>query len=322
MPSTVADTAARLRVAVAAIVNGNGEVLLSRRADHVHQGGLWEFPGGKLEPGENVQQALEREIREELGIGVGRARPLIRIHHDYPDLAVSLEVWRVADFSGSVQAREGQPIEWVPIEHLRERAFPEANAPIIQALQLPSRYLITPDPNGQPDRFLLQLENRLRQGIRLVQFRAPSLGAAAYAQLAGSVVVLCRRYDAQVLLNATPETVMRSGAHGLHLNSKRLQSMTSRPLAADFLVMASCHSPEQLARAAAVGVDAAVLSPVQATASHPDAEPLGWPRFADWVEPCRMSVYALGGMQESDVSLAYAHGGQGVAAIRALWEPV
>jgi 8-oxo-dGTP diphosphatase len=308
-----------LHVAVAAIVNSQDQVLLSLRPDHVHQGGLWEFPGGKVEPNESVRQALEREIHEELGIHIGISRPLIRIHHRYPDREVLLDVWRIDAFGGEVAGREGQAVEWVPIRELGTRAFPAANRPIIHALQLPPAYLITPEPGPQQAVYLQQLRSALEAGIRLVQLRAPGLSSRDYAQLAQQVVPLCHRYQAQVLLNADAELVEQTGADGLHLNSQRLAQCSVRPLPESFTLIASCHNREQLQHARQIGVDAAVLSPVQPTASHPAAQPLGWARFADWVEHCPFPVYALGGMQAADIATAQAHGGQGVAAIRALW---
>ena len=110
-----------LHVAVAAIVNDAQQVLLARRPEHTHQGGLWEFPGGKCEPGEAVEAALEREIYEELGIRTGVCRPLIRVPHRYTDRSVLLDVWRVDAFEGQPYGREGQAVEWVHIEDLGER---------------------------------------------------------------------------------------------------------------------------------------------------------------------------------------------------------
>ncbi len=317
-PSTAAEVNV-VHVAVAAIVNARREVLLSLRPQHLHQGGLWEFPGGKLEGGESVGQALQREIAEELGIRIGASRPLIRVHHRYPDRQVLLDVWRVEQFSGQVQGLEGQVVEWVPIEQLTLRAFPAANRPIVQALQLPTAYLITPEPGSRWELFLQQLQRALEAGIELIQLRAPRLKRADYASLAGSVVELCRQHGARVLLNADASLVEQLGADGLHLNSQRLAQATRRPLSPEFKVIASCHSPEQLRQAGCIGVDAAVLSPVQPTASHPEVPPLGWARFADWIDECPFPVYALGGMTAADIATAQAHGGHGIAAIRALW---
>lgn len=124
----------RVHVAVAVISNSNGDILISKRPGHVHQGGLWEFPGGKLEPGESLESALKRELLEELGIELNTCQPLVEIQHDYPDKSVLLDVWSVSDFSGVPYGREQQPIRWVAPEALGQYDFPEANQPIIQAI--------------------------------------------------------------------------------------------------------------------------------------------------------------------------------------------
>ena len=124
-----------LRVAVGVITNAGGEVLVARRHDHLHQGGLWEFPGGKVAAGESVEEALARELHEELGIRVEHAVPLVIIEHDYPERSVRLEVWHVLAFSGTAHGREGQPLRWLPVTALDPADFPAANAPIIGAIQ-------------------------------------------------------------------------------------------------------------------------------------------------------------------------------------------
>lgn len=306
-------------VAVAAIVNERQQVLVSLRPDHVHQGGLWEFPGGKLEAGESVRAALNREIHEELGVSVTRARPLIRIPHRYPDKAVLLDVWRVDAFQGDPHGREGQVVEWLAIDALAARAFPAANRSIIRALQLPVEYLITPEPDGGAERFLRQLRTSLEAGVRLVQLRAKSLKREAYEALACQVIDLCRCYQASVLLNSEPQLAQRLGADGVHLSGRRLAVTRQRPLPDSLWVAASCHGPEDLAMAERVGADFAVLSPLKTTASHPAADPLGWARFSSWLDDCTIPVYALGGMERSDIDAAIKNGAQGIAAIRALW---
>ena len=112
----------------------NRQILIAKRAEHQHQGGLWEFPGGKVEMGETVAIALARELKEELGIKVSDASPLMQITHDYGDKAVTLDVWKVQRFSGDARGIEGQPIQWVAIEELRSFQFPAANVAIIEQL--------------------------------------------------------------------------------------------------------------------------------------------------------------------------------------------
>ena len=318
MPNTAPDR--HIHVAAAVLVNKWGEVLIGRRHRHQHQGGLWEFPGGKLEPGEDVFSGLQRELNEELGIEVQHGRPLIRVQHSYPDRDVLLDVWRVDAFRGTAYGREGQPIQWVAPSRLLEYRFPAANLPILQAARLPDRYLITPDPDPErgPD-FLDQLERVLAGGIRLFQLRARDMSADEYAELARRVCELAARYNAQVILNADPALVEQVGAAGVQLNSKRLRALSHRPLPAHLWVGASCHNSTELDQAARIGADFALLSPVLPTPSHPDATPLGWSHFQHLTDQAGIPVYALGGVSLQDLEQAWAHGAQGIASVRGLW---
>jgi 8-oxo-dGTP diphosphatase len=117
----------------AGVIERDGQVLVTQRAAKAHQGGLWEFPGGKLESGESAEQALVRELAEELNIQVTQQSPLIEIAHDYGDKQVRLFVSVVHDFEGEPQSMEGQPMQWIAAAELNGLSFPAANLPIIQA---------------------------------------------------------------------------------------------------------------------------------------------------------------------------------------------
>jgi 8-oxo-dGTP diphosphatase len=134
MPNTVASK--RVHVAVGVIYNPQGLILIACRHDDAHQGGLWEFPGGKVESGETVCDALARELHEELGIVVliSSCSQLLKIHHDYTDKVVLLDVWKVVKFDGEALGKEGQPLLWVEPKTLSEYAFPAANTEIIDAI--------------------------------------------------------------------------------------------------------------------------------------------------------------------------------------------
>jgi 8-oxo-dGTP diphosphatase len=309
-----------IHVAVAVVTRDDGRVLLARRADHLHQGGLWEFPGGKLEPGETLHAALRRELEEELGIEVRASEPLIRVNHRYASRAVLLDVHRVTSYRGTPAGREGQPIEWVDPRDFRRYPFPEADRPIISALRLPDTYLITGEPSGDRADFLERLERALRSGIRLLQLRAKRLDAGDYERLATAVIPCCSAYGARVMLHGTPARVERLGAHGLHLTALQLMAANERPLPGTALVSASCHNAQELAKASALGLDFAVLSPVRRTLSHPQAEPLGWERFFALVDRAALPVYALGGMRPEHLRQAKRSGAQGIAGIRGLWD--
>jgi 8-oxo-dGTP diphosphatase len=307
-----------LQVAAAAIFDGAGRVLIARRPVAVHQGGLWEFPGGKLEPGETPEAALIRELDEELGIRPTRYRRLIRIPHHYPDRSVLLDVWRVDAFAGEPEGRQGQPVRWVTPDDLPQFTFPAANQPIVSAGRLPEHYVITPDCSD-PAGFLAALAAVVQQGAELVQLRCPSLSDHEYRELARPAVTVCRSAGARILLNADPTLALELGADGVHLNSQRLRALNARPVDEALLLGASCHDADELAKARVVGADFAVLSPVMPTASHGDAQPLGWARFRQLVADVPLPVYALGGVGPADLATAQAARAQGVAGISAFW---
>lgn len=307
-----------IQVAAAAITDAAGRILLSRRPSGVHQGGLWEFPGGKLEPGESAVAGLRRELEEELGIRPLRARPLICVTHAYGDRTVALDVWRVDAYQGEAHGRQGQPLVWCAVEDLPSYPMPAADRPVVAALRLPDRYLITPDPGLTPN-FLAGLERSLQSGIRLVQLRGGSPPGVEPERFAREVRRLCRDHGAALLINGAPSLAQALGADGVHLPARRLLRLSERPLGARHWVAASCHDATELRQAARCLVDFAVLSPVLATSSHPGARPLGWQRFGALVRLAGMPTYALGGLGAEHLEQAKAQGALGVAAIRGLW---
>lgn len=309
----------RTHVAVGVVTNQQGEVLITKRPAHVHQGGLWEFPGGKIEPDETVYVALQRELHEELQINIQAAQPLIRIPYDYPDKQVLLDVWRVSAFTGEATPVQGQPMQWVAPDALSGFEFPAANKPIVTAVQLPDEYLITGKFTDSDD-FAGRLEGSLRKGIRLVQLRAQDGSDEDYRRLMKEALRLCHQHDALLVLNAPPELAASLGADGVHLTSPRLMACKDRPLGKERWVTASIHNVEELAHAQQIGVDFVVASPVLPTASHPGAVTLGWEGFKQLTEQAFCPVYALGGMTGEHLALAKSHGGQGIAAISAFWK--
>lgn len=219
-------------MAVGVIRNHLGEVLVSRRHDHLHQGGLWEFPGGKVEEGESVQQALDRELSEELGIRVIRGEPLLQVRHAYTDRVVLLDTFEVFEFAGTATGLEGQPIAWVAADDLRHYRFPAANGPIVAAARLPDRFAIVDSPGRE------QLPGYLRKlsasGVRLVQLRAKALPLKDYRALASEALLICARLGIKLLLNSEPELALELGAQGVHLDSARLCKLAERPAGENF----------------------------------------------------------------------------------------
>jgi 8-oxo-dGTP diphosphatase len=123
-------------VVAAAIIAADQRLFIAKRPEHVHQGGLWEFPGGKQEVGETALAALQRELSEEIGIQINSAgvSPLIKIEHDYGDKQVILDVYMVRTFTGEAHGAEGQETRWIDIANIAEYQFPAANQGIIHAL--------------------------------------------------------------------------------------------------------------------------------------------------------------------------------------------
>ena len=318
-----------LHVAVGVIKNNNNQVLLSRRPSNVHQADLWEFPGGKLEPGETVRQALSRELNEELALTVKSAQPLIKIYHDYEEHSVLLDVWQIDSWDMGLvdcsaqqvqQGQEGQKIEWVDISSLGARDFPAANRAIIKAVRLPDFYLICPEPEADTRKYINNFRACISAGVRLFQLR---FGQQAHYDrheaLITELLELCKTSNSRLLINSSPEYAVKIGAHGVHLNSTRLMEFYERPLDKKFLVSASCHDAIELEHASKIDVDFAVLSPVNKTSSHASAVPLGWGKFNDLVEPVCVPVYALGGMCAEDMKKSRESGAQGVSVLSGIW---
>lgn len=302
-----------VHVAVGVIRDGDGNILLTQRAKNAHQGGLWEFPGGKLEIDETAPQALQRELFEEVGIQVKAARPLIKINHQYPDLQVLLDVWQVNHFSGTAQACEGQAMRWVKPQQLKQFTFPAANLPIIAAARLPDRYAILEGTSRTE--VLINLERILQAGVTVLQVRIKSLLSVDREALCAELLARCRQQNVVTLVNSDL-SITTDVADGIHLSSRDLLSLEARPTAWEW-VAASCHNYEELKHAERIGVDFAVLAPILPTATHPNVTPLGWETLTDLTSTCNLPIYALGGLDMTYIDRAIEAGAQGIAGISA-----
>jgi len=307
-----------VHVAAAVIKNSAGEIFIAKRPDDKHQGGLWEFPGGKVEPGEAVETALARELEEELGIQIKAATPLITIPYHYPDKSVLLDVFVVSKFDGEPFGREGQPVKWVSDDQLREHQFPAANKPIVTAAVLPDRIAITGSASSVEE-YQSRLRKLLDDGVRYVMLRAPSLDEEKLEELYRALHPIAHSNGAVLALNTSLELANKLDAEALHLSSIRLSQLQSREQFKGRLLSASCHNQAELECAEAKALDFALLSPVAETSSHPETSPIGWQAFSETVLEIKMPVFALGGMRVSDIETAQSAGGQGVAAISEWW---
>ncbi|MEN4904499.1 Nudix family hydrolase [Luteimonas sp. TWI1437] len=307
-----------VEVVAGIITDKRGRILLSRRTPGRDMPGLWEFPGGKCEPGETPEAALARELDEELGIQVVVGAPLMVVPQRYPSKRLRLDVRHVAQWHGSPKGREGQALTWVAPDKLGRYSMPPADLPVVAALQAPDRYLVTPPPGDDDAAWLRSLDDALRSGIGRVQLRLPGIAPDRQASLLAEAAARCRRRGAELLFNGAPALAQAAGV-GLHLKAAALREHAQRPLAAGLPLAASCHDADDLAHAARLACDFVVLGPVSETASHPGQPGIGWPAFASLREHSALPIYAIGGMTPSDIETARRHGAQGIAAIRSLW---
>ena len=319
-----------IEVAAGILIDDRGRVLLMQRLPGKHLAGLWEFPGGKLEPGETVEQALVRELDEELDIEVLGSEPLISLPWRYPEKTVRLHALRVTAWRGEPRAREGHPLRWSALPGIDVATMPPADTPIVTALRLPVYYAIVgsgallahglvsggavPPQPGLALRAFAGAPGIL-VGV-LWQLRMPGVTRGEVSRVVQDALATSPGLRASLLVNHDVDLARELGV-GVHLKAAQLHELRERPLPHDAWVGASCHGAEELERAAELGVDFATLSPVCATASHPDAKPVGWERFAQLVADARLPVYALGGVGPDDLERARIAGAQGVAGIRA-----
>jgi len=306
-----------IEVSAAVLQRPDGSFLLAQRPLGKIWAGYWEFPGGKIEPGETAHDALVRELKEELGITVQTAYPWLTRIFTYPHATVRLYFFRVTEWIGELHPHEGQQFSWQQPTQVQVDPILPANAPILRALELPSLYAISNVAELGMEPFLASLQARLHAGLRLVQLREKNLSRETLRELARQVVAIAHACGAKVLLNGDVTLAHEVGADGVQLTSAQLAEFTERP--ALNWCAASCHNAEELRRAEALGCDFALLSPVLPTQSHPGAPHLGWGNFAAMAAGSTIPVYALGGLQQGDMQKAWQCGAHGIALLRQAW---
>lgn len=317
MPTATAPAARIVDVAAAVILQADGRFLLARRPEGREYAGYWEFPGGKIEAGENSRAALARELHEELGIEVDEAVPWLTRVYAYPEKTVRLHFFRVRKWHGAPHPREGQELAWQTADAPTVAPLLPANDPILRALRLPPVCAITHASRYGAEEFLARLTVSLARGVRLVQVREKHMTAEAFEEFARRVLASAHAAGARAVINGDAALARRLGADGVHLQAGQLQQLTVRP---DLpLVGASCHNRAELERAVELGCDFVLLSPVLPTPSHPGEPGLGWAAFAEWVKDYPLPVYALGGMRPDSLDTAERHGAHGIALLSGIW---
>lgn len=308
----------RVEVAAAVILRDDGRFLLAQRPAGKVYAGYWEFPGGKVEPGESAAGALARELHEELGIDVECAYPWLTRDYDYEHAAVRLRFFRVARWHGEPHGRENQRFSWQSARNPTVTPLLPANGPILRALDLPAVYGISNAAELGAEEYLRRLARALQNGLRLLQIREKQLAGNKLVELATRAVELARCHGARVLVNGSVEAARLAGADGVHLTAAQLMRTEARP--AFKLIGASCHDAAELAHAARIDADFAVLGTVLPTPSHPGMPGMGWENFAALLKDYPLPVYALGGMREENLETARRAGAHGISMLRAAWE--
>jgi 8-oxo-dGTP diphosphatase len=306
----------RVEVAAAVITRPDGSFLLGQRAPGTFYPGYWEFPGGKVEPGEDARAALVRELDEELGIRADTCWPWLMREHDYAHANVRLHFFEVPEWSGQVNDHVHSALAWAHAHAPGVSPMLPANGPILKALRLPREMGITDAAGMGVDAQLRALEVALARGLRLVQLRDNALPEReAFAR---QVRRLCQAAGALLVVNEDAALAERIGADGVHLREHQLAALDARPALA--WVGASCHSRASLERAAALALDYALLGHVLPTPSHPDRPALGWSAFSHLAAQLTLPVFAIGGLGHEQMRTARAAGAHGIAAIRGSWQ--
>lgn len=300
----------------AAVIVRPGQFLLAQRPEGKVYPGFWEFPGGKIEPGEDARAALVRELREELGIEVREATPWITRVYQYTHATVRLHFFRVTAWEGEPRPLEDQAIRWQAVGRPDVAPMLPANAPVLAALALPAVMVVSDAARLGLDAWIAALAGRVHTEALLVQVREKGMEAQKVQHLLSRALARTDPFGSRVVVNSDNGTYPQSG--GAHLAAAALMAATRRPEAG--LVGASCHDERELDQAAALGLDYVVVGPVKATASHPGAVPLGWERFEALVRDRPMPAYAIGGLARADLAEARRRGAHGVALLGRAFE--
>jgi len=312
-----------IAVAAAVIEREDGSFLLAQRPPGKVYAGYWEFPGGKIEPGETVASALKREIQEELGVVVIESFPWLTRRYSYPHGDVRLDFRRVVAWNGEPHPHEGQALAWQQAASFRNGDLDvapmlPANAPVLKALSLPLALGITRASQVGTPGALEELDEAIAGGLRLVQVREPGLAFPERRAFAAEVVRRMHAAGGMALVNADEALARAVGADGVHLPARQLMAMSQRP---DLpWVGASCHDAAERHHAEMLGLDFVVLGPVKPTPTHAGSPVLGWEEFARVAAGATLPVFALGGVVAADLPEARRHGAHGVAMIRGAWE--
>lgn len=310
-----------LLVVAGVLEDASGRVLIARRPEHKHHGGFWEFPGGKLEPGESPARGLGRELHEELGIDVAASVHLGVVLEPRPEQDLHLLVRRVVCWHGQPEALEHTALAWVAPAELEQWPLAPADQRLAAWLRAPRLLAVTPGPEAFAESdWPALIQRALERGAQRVHFRAGAQSWRAHSRLLAHLVRLVHDADAAVALHDLPDLARDLRADALHLSERLAQSLTDREVlqwSGPLGVSIHAHTdPKTIER---LKPDYLLLGQVHDTASHPDRRGMGWPAFAELAQGQHAPVYAIGGLGLHDLAIARDHGAVGIAAISAFF---
>lgn len=304
---------AAVDVAIGLLRRPDGRVLLAERKPGKDAAGFWELPGGQIEPGESPAQAAARELAEEVGVRALELVPWRVYEHDFPTKRVRLHWFHVRQWSGEPSGREGQRVAWVDPARPHVGPLLPSNELALATLALPDLVAVAKVSRqpGAAEELLDSIPRLAAAGLRLLIVRAPDLPPGQRVQLTRRLRQLRRGTGLRVLLSGTAMEARQAGACGVHTTAASLAGFIERPPARLWAV--SAHSAGDVERAAALGADVALVSPVLPTAAHPVDEALGWEGLRAIAAASGMPVYGQGGLRPDDVGRAQTVGALGVA---------
>ena len=302
-----------IKAVVGVLRNKSGQLLLAKRQAQQFMPGFWELPGGKIEANETNESAISRELNEELGIQVTALSLHQTLSQQYPRLQVNLSIYNINSYLNEPRGVEGQQISWVSVQDLHNYKLLPSMQAFISSITLPNKYWITPACTNQSE-WMARFEQKLTQGISLIQLRSKNKLDKHFIE---QINRKCQQNNLKLLLNTIDKSFDEPYCAGWHITTSEMLKLKSRPCSDDKLLGASTHNLDEALKAQAIGANFVVISPVQATTTHPNISPIGWGAAKEVVDKLNIPVYFLGGMRLQDLNKTLKLGAQGIAAVSA-----
>ena len=217
-----------LNVSVGVLINPNKKILLAQRPESRTWSGWWEFPGGKLEKNEVPEEALARELKEEINIDVLNCEKWVTRNYLYEEYSVTLYFFKVTEWYGQITAKENQKLLWINPYEVNKSTILPPNLFILNALSLPTQYGITNMSETPKEIFFIQLLKQLEQGLKMIQIREKNLTLRELKKITLEIVKICKPFSAKVILNSSIELANDVNANGVHLNAIELKKLIKK----------------------------------------------------------------------------------------------